>query len=177
PMPTAAILSVLSRVSPAVGEPLHRQVEARIRRLAALPEFKRGALLPDEVTMAGHLGVSRGTARAALARLVHDGVLERTAGVGTKVAHPRGEAGLRARRRGERRPSAQGADGRTAAASVSYCFGYAPAPDRVCRGALCLVAFHLDARFAKGIGVSRGGYDRNPVVDVPGSGGAIGRGW
>src|SRR5437016_2793035 len=90
-MPTPAALSVLSRVSPAGGEPLHRQVEARLRRLAALPEFRLGALLPDELTMADRLGVSRGTARAALPRLglarttdfrspLYD-VLEREAGV------------------------------------------------------------------------------------------------
>src|SRR5438067_11626177 len=107
-MPTPAALSVLTRVSPAGGEPLHRQVETRIRRLAALPEFRLGALLPDELTMADRLGVSRGTARAALARLVHDGVLERKAGVGTRVARPRAESGIRAWRSFSREMAAKG---------------------------------------------------------------------
>lgn len=93
---TSPALSTLTPVKSTTGEPLHRQVEARLRQLAALPEFQNGALLPDELTMANRLGVSRGTARAALTRLVYDGVLERKAGIGTKVARPRGESGIRA---------------------------------------------------------------------------------
>src|SRR5581483_2132900 len=102
------IWSVLSPVDTSGGEPLHRQVEARLRQLAALPEFQAGALLPDELTMANRLGVSRGTARAALTRLVYDGVLERKAGIGTKVAPPRGESGIRAWRSFSREMAAKG---------------------------------------------------------------------
>jgi len=52
--------------------------------------------MPDELTIANRLGVSRGTARAALGRLVQEGLLERKAGVGTRVAKPRAESGIRA---------------------------------------------------------------------------------
>ena len=45
--------------------------------------------------MANRFGVSRGTARAALTRLVQEGVLERRAGVGTRVARRRTESGIR----------------------------------------------------------------------------------
>src|SRR5258705_12725955 len=96
PSPTS---SVLTPIKSSGGEPLHRQVEARIRQLAALPEYQKGTLLPNELTMANRLGVSRGTARAALARLVHDGVLERQAGVGAKEARPRRGSGIRGLRR------------------------------------------------------------------------------
>jgi GntR family transcriptional regulator len=105
---TPPAISVLTPVKSAGGEPLHRQVEARLRQLAALPEYQNGALLPDELTMANRLGVSRGTARAALTRLVYDGVLERKAGVGTKVARPRGESGIRAWRSFSREMAAKG---------------------------------------------------------------------
>jgi len=52
--------------------------------------------MPDELTIANRLGVSRGTARAALGRLVQEGLLERKAGVGTRVAKQRAESGIRA---------------------------------------------------------------------------------
>jgi GntR family transcriptional regulator len=105
PSPVWSVLSPLKTIG---GEPLHRQVETRLRQLAALPEFQGGALLPDELTMANRLGVSRGTARAALTRLVYDGLLERKAGIGTKVARPRGESGIRAWRSFSREMAAKG---------------------------------------------------------------------
>jgi len=96
-------------VRPGDGGPLHRQVEQRIRRLTALPEFQAGALLPDEESMANRLGVSRGTARAALARLVQEGVLERRPGVGTRVARQRpAESGIRSWRSFSREMAAKG---------------------------------------------------------------------
>ena len=116
----AASLSVLTPIRPS-GEPLHRQVEARIRQLAALPEYQQGAFLPDELTMADRLGVSRGTARAALTRLVYAGVLERKAGVGTKVARPRGESGIRAWRSFSREMAAKGIEVRNFAAEFHAC--------------------------------------------------------
>jgi len=102
-------LSILTVVRPGDGGPLHRQVEQRIRRLTALPEFQAGALLPDEESMANRLGVSRGTARAALARLVQEGVLERRPGVGTRVARQRpAESGIRSWRSFSREMAAKG---------------------------------------------------------------------
>lgn len=107
PGPTRS-LPVLSPLRPGSDQPLHRQVEERLRRLAALPEFQQGALLPDELTMANRLGVSRGTTRAALARLVHHGMLERKAGIGTRVARPRAESGIQAWRSFSREMAAKG---------------------------------------------------------------------
>ncbi|MDO8541946.1 MAG: GntR family transcriptional regulator [Opitutaceae bacterium] len=102
------ISPALAPLRPQEGQPLHRQVEARLRDLAAQPEYRKGALLPDELTMARRLGVSRGTARAALTRLVHEGVLERKAGVGTRVAPPRAESGIRAWRSFSREMAGKG---------------------------------------------------------------------
>ncbi|WP_438479274.1 GntR family transcriptional regulator [Oleiharenicola lentus] len=110
-MPANEIASTLSALAPLraeSGQPLHRLVEARLRSLAALPEFQDGALLPDELTIASRLGVSRGTARAALARLVQEGVLERKAGIGTRVARPRAESAIGAWRSFSREMAAQG---------------------------------------------------------------------
>lgn len=88
--------------------PLHRQVEDRLRKLAGLREYQQGALLPDEMTLVRRLGVSRGTARAALTRLVQEGVVERRAGVGTRAARPRPSSGIRAWQSFSREMAAQG---------------------------------------------------------------------
>jgi GntR family transcriptional regulator len=94
--PAPSFASVLAPLRGDVGLPLHRQVENRLRLLVVLPEFQAGELLPDELTIANRLGVSRGTARAALGRLVQEGLLDRKAGVGTRVAQPRAQSGIRA---------------------------------------------------------------------------------
>lgn len=78
------------------GVPLHRQVENTLRRLAGAREYAEGALFPDEVTLAAKLGVSRGTVRAAIARLVTEGLLERKAGVGTRVIPVSSESAIAA---------------------------------------------------------------------------------
>ena len=67
------------------GLPLHIKVEEALRALMAAPEYAQGELLPDELTLAKRLGVSRGTVRTATLRLVAEGSLERKAGVGTRV--------------------------------------------------------------------------------------------
>jgi GntR family transcriptional regulator len=74
--------------------PLHRQAEESLRRLMIDPEFARGGLLPDELTLANRLGVSRGTIRAAILRLVGEGSLERKAGVGTRVVQRSTESAI-----------------------------------------------------------------------------------
>lgn len=73
------------RGTPPAAPPLHAQIETELRRMIALPEFQNGALLPDELTLANRFGASRGTVRVALARLVSQRLLERRAGVGTRV--------------------------------------------------------------------------------------------
>jgi len=76
------------------GLPLHRKAEEAIRRLTEDPEYARGELLPDELTLASRLGVSRGTVRAALMRLVSEGHLERKAGIGTRVVQRSSESAI-----------------------------------------------------------------------------------
>ncbi len=73
----------LDRRSPV---PLHAQVERLLRDLVRRPEYKGGKALPDEVSLARRLGVSRNTVRAGIARLVFEGLVERRAGVGTRAA-------------------------------------------------------------------------------------------
>lgn len=65
--------------------PLHSQVEALVRKLIAEPSYQKGKLLPPEAQIASELGISRNTVRAAISRLVQEGLLERKAGVGTRV--------------------------------------------------------------------------------------------
>ena len=64
--------------------PLHAQVEALVRDLLREPRYRNGELLPPEARIAENLGVSRNTVRAAISRLVQEGVLERKAGLGTR---------------------------------------------------------------------------------------------
>ena len=103
-----SLIDQLQTLASTDGLPLYRQVEVRLRRLAALPAFHNGALFPDELTIANRLGVSRGTARAALSRLVTDGLLERRAGVGTRVTRAPIESGVRAWRSFSREMAAKG---------------------------------------------------------------------
>ncbi len=62
--------------------------------MIALPEFQNGALFPDELTLAKQFGVSRGTVRVAFTRLVERRLLERRAGVGTRVRPQLAESGI-----------------------------------------------------------------------------------
>lgn len=90
--------------------PLHRQAEESLRRLMVNLEFARGGLLPDELTLATKLGVSRGTVRAAILRLVAEGSLERKAGVGTRVIQRSTESAIGAWRSFSREMARQGID-------------------------------------------------------------------
>jgi GntR family transcriptional regulator len=83
----------LDRQSPV---PLRAQVEQLLRELIRTPAYQDGSLLPDECTLATQLAVSRGTVRAGLSKLVFEGLLERKAGVGTRVAQNHLESGIRA---------------------------------------------------------------------------------
>lgn len=76
--------------------PLRAQVEDLLRNLVLQTEYQKGALLPDEMTLAAQLGVSRGTIRSGISKLVFEGVLERKAGVGTRVSNRHLESGIRA---------------------------------------------------------------------------------
>jgi GntR family transcriptional regulator len=74
--------------------PLHRQAAQLLRGLVRQSAYRGGALLPDEVSLAARLGISRGTLRAGISQLVHEGLLERRAGVGTRVRPPPAESGI-----------------------------------------------------------------------------------
>lgn len=88
--------------------PLRAQVESLLRNLALRPEYQKGALLPDEVTLATQLGVSRGTVRSGISKLVFEGLLERKAGVGTMVSGRHLESGIRAWRSFSREMASKG---------------------------------------------------------------------
>ncbi len=86
-------ITQLDRESPV---PLHLQAEHRLRLLVAEPRYQKGELLPDELTLAKDLGISRNTLRAAIARLVQEGLLERRPGMGTRIVRERTSSGLHA---------------------------------------------------------------------------------
>jgi len=86
-------MMTLDRQSPI---PLRAQVEQLIRELVRRAEYQAGALLLDELTLATQLGISRGTVRSGISKLVFEGVLERKAGVGTRVSNSNVESGIRA---------------------------------------------------------------------------------
>jgi GntR family transcriptional regulator len=65
--------------------PLHLQVEELLRKLIESPPYKSGKLLPKEVELAKRLGISRNTIRQATNKLVHENLLIRKKGVGTRV--------------------------------------------------------------------------------------------
>ena len=67
------------------GVPLHVQIERLLQDLIRRPPYCTGAFLPDEVTLASRLGVSRGTVRESILNLVHRGLLERRKRAGTRV--------------------------------------------------------------------------------------------
>ena len=67
------------------GVLLHVQIERLLHELISRPPYSTGALLPDELSMASRLGVSRGTVRESILNLVHQGFLERRKGVGTRA--------------------------------------------------------------------------------------------
>ena len=58
------------------------------------PEYQKGTLMPTEVSLANQFGVSRGTVRAALTRLVDQGLLQRKPGVGTRVLPAQPESSI-----------------------------------------------------------------------------------
>ncbi|RYG23034.1 GntR family transcriptional regulator [bacterium] len=70
------------------GLPLHAQIDALLRDLIRQPKYADGSLLPDEVSLARQLGVSRSTLRAGMQKLIYEGLVERRQGRGTRVAKP-----------------------------------------------------------------------------------------
>lgn len=109
--------------------PLHVKAEQVLRELIRRPDYVRGALLPDEVSLARTLGISRNTLRAAVGRLVIEGKLERKAGRGTRVVEPRVSSGVGAWHSFTREMAAQG----IAVETYSLRVQRRPAPEAVSR--------------------------------------------
>lgn len=76
------------------GLPLHAQIDALLRDLIQQPKYLDGSLLPDEVSLARQLGVSRSTLRAGMQKLMFEGLVERRQGHGTRVAKPPLQSGV-----------------------------------------------------------------------------------
>jgi GntR family transcriptional regulator len=74
--------------------PLHAQIDALLRNLIREQRYADGSLLPDEVALARHLGVSRSTLRAGMQKLIFEGLVERRQGHGTRVAKPPLQSGV-----------------------------------------------------------------------------------
>ncbi len=82
------------RIDRRSGLPLHAQIDALLRDLIRQPRYADGSLLPDEVSLARQLGVSRSTLRAGMQKLIYEGLVERRQGHGTRVAKPPLQSGV-----------------------------------------------------------------------------------
>lgn len=118
------------RLDPAGPLPLHAQAEQAVRELIRRREYRAVGLLPDEVSLSRAMGISRNTLRAAIARLVAEGRLERTAGVGTRVTEPRVQSGVGAWHSFTREMEGKGIRVETSSIKVRLL----AAPDEVARG-------------------------------------------
>jgi len=66
--------------------PFHAQIETYLRELIKDKRFAKGKnFLPKEESLSKKFGVSRNTIRAAIFKLVQEGLIERKKGVGSKV--------------------------------------------------------------------------------------------
>lgn len=69
-------------------KPMHRQIADQLRQRIAAGRYAEHGL-PPELSLMEEFGVSRHTVRSALQWLVNDGLIERRAGQGTRVANRR----------------------------------------------------------------------------------------
>lgn len=89
-----AVSTEAFRIDRSSALPLHAQIEAYLRQLILEPAYSEGALLPCEEAMSAQLGVSRNTVRAAMSKLIFEGVIERRPGLGTRVVRRTVQTGL-----------------------------------------------------------------------------------
>lgn len=78
------LLIDLDRSSPI---PLYFQVARELERAISTGQLGPGSKLPNEISLADRLGLSRPTMRRAIQELVDKGLLVRKRGVGTQVVH------------------------------------------------------------------------------------------
>ncbi len=69
--------------------PLYKQVSRVLSDRIASGELKSGSRIPSEAELINEFGISRITVRAAIAKLVEDGMLTRSRGKGTFVSSPK----------------------------------------------------------------------------------------
>ncbi len=74
--------------------PLHEQLYTQMRAAILRQDPAAETPLPREIDLADSLGLSRGTVRHAISRLVSDGLVYRTSGRGTFVRPPRAQYSL-----------------------------------------------------------------------------------
>ncbi|MFI5838854.1 GntR family transcriptional regulator [Catenuloplanes sp. NPDC051500] len=72
-------------VDRSLPDPLYLQVSSRLEQAVESGLLAPGERLPDEISFAATLGVSRPTMRRAIEELVADGLLTRKRGAGTRV--------------------------------------------------------------------------------------------
>lgn len=80
--------TLAAALRPEGSNPLHVQVEDRLRDLIQSGQVPRGAGLPGELELAAALALSRHTVRHALATLAAEGLVRRERGRGTRVVTP-----------------------------------------------------------------------------------------
>jgi GntR family transcriptional regulator len=85
---------VLARFVRAEHLPLHHQIREDLILNLNSGRFQPGAELPGEAALCAHYGASRGTIRHALADLARDGLIERQAGRGSFLRHPKIEGSV-----------------------------------------------------------------------------------
>jgi len=76
------------------GVPIYSQLKRALLRDIENGVYGPGAMIPPEVDLCRHFGVSRHTVRQALGELVQEGIIYRIPGKGTFVARPRPRANV-----------------------------------------------------------------------------------
>ncbi|MEU4512490.1 GntR family transcriptional regulator [Nonomuraea wenchangensis] len=126
----------LDRTSPI---PLYFQVAERLAHAVRAGELPPGSWLPNEIELAGQLGLSRPTVGRAIQYLADKGMVVRKRGVGTQVAHSQVERAVELTslyddlRRSGQEPSTRVLSIGTVAAGddVAVALGIAPGADVV----------------------------------------------
>jgi GntR family transcriptional regulator len=84
--PPPAATSAVDRLGPT---PIYLQLSDFLRQRILREELRSGMRIPSERELAQQWGISRMTARAAVAQLIEEGYLRRVSGKGTFVERPR----------------------------------------------------------------------------------------
>jgi len=89
PLPPEAAAAARAGTPPSEESlPLHQRITQAITQQIESGQFRPGEMLPPELELARHFGVSRHTMRMGLESLVREGLIERHRGKGTVVRRP-----------------------------------------------------------------------------------------